>query len=230
MQPTYRLYKYRSISGSSRERTARIITNNKIFYSSPEQLNDPYDCRFSISTDGFQVTGGREGLDKLREYAEEYLWKDTNKDISILCLSARNDIDLMWSHYADSHAGICLELTLPSEVSPYKVKYSNARPILHLAETDDLRAPRPFKAVIDTLTTKAPSWSYEEEWRCIDTSPKGERDLPPGALTGIIFGSRTPESDKVAVRDWVKTSGQNVTFYEASLAVGAYALDIKKVN
>jgi hypothetical protein len=38
------LYKLKSLTGESRDHTLDIIENSRIYFSSPEQFNDPFDC------------------------------------------------------------------------------------------------------------------------------------------------------------------------------------------
>ena len=46
------LYKYRALSGESREFVRQIIVENKVYFSSPERFNDPFDCRIHASFGG----------------------------------------------------------------------------------------------------------------------------------------------------------------------------------
>ncbi len=44
----------------------------------------------------------------IRDHIKKYYIQ--NKPVRIYCLSSRFDSVLMWSHYADSHSGICVEI------------------------------------------------------------------------------------------------------------------------
>lgn len=39
-----KLFKYKSMSGDSRDQVLDIIKNSRIYFSSPDQFNDPLDC------------------------------------------------------------------------------------------------------------------------------------------------------------------------------------------
>ena len=51
----------------------------------------------------------------------------TKKDALATCFSKRNDSILMWSHYADSHKGVCFEFDYESPYF-YDVLYENKIP------------------------------------------------------------------------------------------------------
>ena len=93
------LYKYQPI-GSGRMRTKRIQTIKKeeIWASRVKYLNDPFE---------FKMLYANQENDEIREFYKDVL--DRNE---IICLSGKWDDKLMWAHYAESHAGMCVEYTL----------------------------------------------------------------------------------------------------------------------
>jgi hypothetical protein len=114
----------------------------------------------------------------------------------------------------------------------HEIRYTHQRPRLDFGDFDEGRRDheRFARSVIELLTTKAPDWSHEKELRCIDFRGPGERPMPSGMLTGVIFGCRASDGDKAFVRDWVVTSGQPVAFYQAKQKDGAFALEIDRIN
>ena len=230
---TYRLFKYRSLAEHCREYTSRIVTDSRIYYAAPKQFNDPFDCQFSVNMDDARLNAfGLSKLDEHKAFAENWLWDETNKDVCVLSLSELNDNLLMWSHYSDSHTGICLELTFQTSEKLHEVQYSDVRPEIFFADVrqQDRDDQRYSDAVIATLTTKMSDWVYEKEWRCIDFGGPGERSMPDRMLSGIVFGCRTSDTDRQMVRDWVKSTGQSVTFSQAVQREGAFALDIEEID
>jgi len=230
---TYRLFKYRSIGDADRKYTSRIIKKACIYYAAPKQFNDPFDCQFSVNMDGAPLNAfGLSKRNEIKAYSEKWLWDETNKVVSVLSLSELNDNPLMWSHYSDSHTGICLELTFETSESLHRVEYSDDRPQFFFADVreQDRDNKRFGDGVISTLTTKASDWAYEKEWRCIDFGGPGERPMPDDMLSGIIFGCRTSHSDKQMLRDWAESAGRPVTFYQAFQRDGAFVLDVEEVD
>ena len=229
----YRLFKYRSIAGQNRHYTGRIITHGRIYYAAPKQFNDPFDCRFCVDMDSAPLNAfGLSRRDEIGAFSENRLWEETNKNVSILSLSEVNDNILMWSHYSDSHTGICLDLTFETSEELHQVRYTDVRPQFYFAvvREQDRDHERYKNGILSTLTMKASHWAYEKEWRCIDFGGCGERPMPRGMLAGIIFDCRTSETDKRMVREWVESASQSTRFYQAIQRDGAFALDIKEIH
>lgn len=104
--------------------------------------------------------------------------------LTVTCFSASGwDNHLMWSHYANSYSGICVEYDFEKMDTfigfIYPVKYSNIRPTVSLKdlgltgfeldENGDLITEEVnINAIFSYLLTKNKCWSYEEEWRIIN--------------------------------------------------------------
>lgn len=125
-------------------------------------------------------------LDKYYDDFKEEMIKKINeiKDKALIsCFSKRNDSTLMWSHYADSHRGICLEYNRPSKDNYKEIEYTNKRPQMRLFNLvsaflghtiigKELKADE-YKYTNDILEPffiKSLDWKYEEEIRCIYTT------------------------------------------------------------
>lgn len=95
----------------------------------------------------------------------------------VCCLSSKCDSTLMWSHYANSNTGICIEYNFNDpevkslqRCSVFPVAYSQ-NPI----DLRDLLADEKGKtyqypldaAVLCAALNKASVWSYENEWRVV---------------------------------------------------------------
>jgi hypothetical protein len=80
----------------------------------------------------------------------------------VYCLGPDSGNLLMWSHYADSHRGTCLEFSTQNEVvcCAQQVEYRGEFPILPLYSDsqDDNLVP---------LLTKSDVWTYESEYRLV---------------------------------------------------------------
>src|SRR6185436_13966304 len=62
------LYKYRDFSGFTRDRVRQIIVENKVWFSSPADLNDPFDCKVHTSFKGTVRAYKKDMLRLLKEY------------------------------------------------------------------------------------------------------------------------------------------------------------------
>lgn len=129
----------------------------------------------------------------------------------VLSLSAKPDHVLMWSHYADSHRGICLRFRA-SSTTPFfgraqRVVYQVQRPALNVMhDTPHIQSEK-------ALLTKADFWSYEEEWRIVehDGGP-GIHKFPRELLDTVILGAHISPEDQGKVLKWIeqRTTETNV--------------------
>jgi hypothetical protein len=169
----------------------------------PVESFDPYWARYRIAArnatnddERFEVgqrfeapmIGKRTELEKLKEPLSPAEKNDFDKILSheiepklnttgVLSPSAVGDNTLMWSHYADSHRGICLQFCLDNwpdlEKSALAVDYPRERPLLKL----DDKSLREGAAVKAMALCKDPLWVYECEWRSL-APISGRHDFP----------------------------------------------------
>lgn len=153
------LYKY--ISARYAE---DILRNQHLMLDNGTGFNDPFELR---------VSDRRYGTDR------------PILGLRILCLTNSNRKKLMWSHYADSHKGLCLVVEVPeSLVCP--VCYSGNR-IFEDSNIDDIlikgkstsKKLLKNKPIIDlpyehkVALIKDQKWEYEKEYRIVldESSP-----------------------------------------------------------
>ena len=163
---------------------------------------------------------------------EEKMYRALSDQYRVYCLSERSDAPLMWSHYAKSHTGVCLEfdaLAAPftRESAATKVEYNAAYPAYDIVTVDY----RP-------LVTKSSDWSYESEWRLIAEerafaqSPdtlKTDDDfliLPSGVLKSVTIGCLADEVSRQCIDYLVKTHAPDVLVRQAAPAADRYDLII----
>ena len=210
------LYKYRTIDEDNISRARRIFTDNELYFSSKDQFNDPFDCKFGYSFAASKpeikkyllaslkrnqpnwnrkqkqhwIAEQLKKFDPADPVLEQKLVEGTEELISgigICSLTRVPDDILMWSHYADSHKGFCIKL-LDDENEPF---IASTFPISY---SDDYPIVNPIKDDVTlrmkkSLLTKAKHWEYEKEWRIIDHEEGlGIKRFPPHLLVGVIFG------------------------------------------
>jgi hypothetical protein len=129
----------------------------------------------------------------------------------VLCLSEVKDNILMWSHYAEDHQGLVLQLRCIPELDSAwgiakPVRYSERMPRLYDEDefvkllTGQLTLPEP--TVTQKLVyTKAIDWAYEKEWRIWagkGRSPAAYEDWPfdPRELEAVYLGCRMSTEDR----------------------------------
>lgn len=118
--------------------------------------------------------------------------KDFLSKLTVTCFSASGwDNQLMWSHYANSYSGICVEYDF-ERMDKFigfmcPVKYSTIRPTISLKDLGLTKFEKDengeliteevnVNAILSHLLAKNKCWSYEEEWRLINV--EGEPYTP----------------------------------------------------
>lgn len=195
------------------EHSIDSIKNSTLWFSTSEGLNDPFDMKFKFSesfmktkvfeavTDQFQKFSSiyeHEGkpltydifIDSINEMLEDKIFMEyqmakirASYKFSICCFSTAPENNLMWSHYADSHKGICLIYDFKYEPivlqSLWPVNYTSEYPVID--NFDDFVNVGIFRKSLD--------WNYENEWRATKIH-SGTLAINSMCLRGIIFGSK----------------------------------------
>lgn len=236
------LYKYRSMEGQyGKVAIEDAIIHNRLFWQNPLNFNDPFDCQpvwqmtetprqraRRIERATFEELPGttrkfRRGFRKFveqksRELTQASLNQFHNEQTNtwaVTCFSLRRDSLLMWSHYADSHKGVCLvfnEILVPRFFVAFKVYYSDMRPICPEVGKDGMEE---FKK---SVLTKGSDWSYEQECRLMDYSaPAGFRSFPQEALRAVILGARISDDDATFVRKLVESRRNKIAILKSTI-------------
>ncbi len=110
--------------------------------------------------------------------------RNNKKRLHILCLTSGFQKMLMWSHYADSHKGICLTVEVPKSLV-YNICYTTERPlensnldeIINRSITAMKMVKKPPKILTENYSSlsdykkiayiKSKEWSYEKEFRIV---------------------------------------------------------------
>ena len=194
------LYCYKPVN----EYTLDIFNSGTFWFSSPMNFNDSFDCKVYPSKESarkrIKDQLEKKGILLTDEAIEE---KVTDEEVKkavdkvmngkgILCLTPHPDNILMWSHYADNHKGICLELDVRAcpefFVYPVKVAYETEYPTFNLGEETD-----------KIYATKYKKWEYEDEIRILKDNV-GKHKFAPKCLKSVIFGCRANEETKREVK------------------------------
>lgn len=226
-----------------------LLLDSKLWFSTPNEFNDPFDLRFisglqtnkrqkdsainnliiqlSDNKIKFNKSKVRQALQKQSKMVDfdkrvnDIIVNDF-QTLGICCFSKTIDNILMWSHYADSHKGVCLEFDFriddPLKRHLRKVSYSWDFPtITSLFDYE--------KGVI----TKAKCWHYENEYRMIHQTP-GLHKFNKSSLKGIIFGAKTDTHEVEKIVNLIKNNGySNVTFKKASISSVQYKLELNNI-
>lgn len=215
------LYQYRPPELWALENLSRQV----IHFTSPEKFNDPYDCNISPML---------SRLPEVQFARIAKVWPDIRKDSGVVCLSARNDNLLMWSHYGGRGKGFCLafevhdmdENTLAfgnHEVMPVEYKKNNSLATdIEMWETSKNKWNRLF-------LHKSEEWEYEQEWRLVKAG-EGEEKYWAEWLKAIYFGTSATDGMKEIIRSIVEETYPDAELWEGRLSKTAYKVEFDQIR
>lgn len=168
------------------------------------------------------LTNGNENIRRLNRLHDfEAYISSRLEGYGIYCLSEKPDNILMWSHYADSHKGMCLVFDadiISKHFNCQPVKYKSTYPSFKQC----LDSKKNLLNLAPLILTKSKHWKYESEVRLIvepefinEVGAKRLIKIPSKALVGVIFGCESSYHDKDIIREILKRKSKKVEFYDA---------------
>lgn len=156
-------YKYRSLHNI--EHALDIIINQRLYCSEYTKLNDPFEGLFREIIPNFIPSGltvrplGDElsYSEKIKRYDDLIMATDHKRICSLS--SDLNDVKL-WSHYAQSHTGIAIELDLPDS-DVVEVEYHDN------IKTVGIGLLALGQSAKELFAHKTNHWDYESEYRIV---------------------------------------------------------------
>ena len=200
----------------------KTIETEKLRFTNPSQFNDPLDNSSLLSP----LNWKKWNEFGLTEFAEKRYTKSIFSTIYIASFSKEYRTEksyLMWSHYGDSHKGVCFEIDFS------KIKFLGNPDIVQYEKNlinirDELYKHKDRKEDIGRflVTYKHYIWSYEKEVRLIvDTelinNIKGFKksndekylyvDFSLNYISKVIFGINSKKEDEIITINMFKEKG-----------------------
>ena len=208
-----KLYKYRTIN----KFTLINLFLGTVYYPRASELNDPCDAQMRVTKPGDSAMHhnlatelfsealppgaqiDREGVSgdlgvlfnsladaKIKEFCSR----------GIYSLSEDPTHHLMWSHYADSHRGLCIEYEVNPSDHPFfgPVQYTSSHEPTRFVDVHS----DPDSAIRKYYFDKSIPWQYEREWRLL-TKQGGALGVDLFKVSALIVGARTPDIDCLAI-------------------------------
>lgn len=213
------LYSFRPINKFS----ISDLIKDELTVADPALFNDPFDTPlFSY------LAYRRNKIQKESGYDIKPLC-DAYKHIKVRCfvmdVTTKKERpfqnQLMWSHYADSHKGICIRYKFDHNVNSGEgnlLEFSNWSDVDYI-ENIEIKGPQPLE-IRSLLATKNKCWEYENEVRLIHFDPECHDNFKQISLKesesrieAIFFGCRCSEEDKTTIRR-LFNSQPNIEFFE----------------
>lgn len=224
------------------ERVRPVFEECKLWFSSPSYFNDPFDCKIypnipsdeklaqylAVNADNAVPSDYKSILEGIKGNSESLTRKAIDQVMNksgVKCFTPNNANILMWSHYANSHTGICLEFDTLIDaaffVYPINVIYSGEYPKLNFTD-------RGFAT--EVLRTKSKDWEYEQEVR-IYKQNNGYHNFNPKSLISVTFGCNISEDKQSQIIDIVRNnqSLNHVRFFKCTTSSKQFKLDINAI-
>jgi hypothetical protein len=148
------------------------------------ELNDPFE---------FLQVASRNPKTRARY---QYVKRALSEYMGLLCFSENWSNPVQWSHYAESHRGICLGFDVKSSAEMRKIRYVKSR-IQPNLRAMKVMGEAAIAHMLDLLTLKFEHWRYEQEHRLFVRLDEKEEE------TGLYFydfaGSGTMKLREVIV-------------------------------
>jgi len=222
------------------------LVKGTIYFASPKQLNDPFDCRVDIKK------AAKQAIEQLSGRKKEILTKLANMEryfdqmqndtgnVAVCSFSLILNDPLLWAHYANQHKGLCLTYNFPESF------LNNPEAILAVApvEYEDNSMTKWFvdntpteetdfkeftlEIIKKVLTIKSPAWSYEKEVRIIRMQ-NGPFEIEKRQLTQICFGLDTTDSDIDLIKKVVDNAGYSVEFCKIERSQSDFGIEAQEI-
>ena len=262
------LYKYKSLEGASRDYTLDIIRNSRLYFSRPDQFNDPFDCAPSFAlakskddpdfvkeledderrmafesgwtSEQLDELRGKEGVpvERMAAAVRDNTVRQLQDDTRIFCLSAEQCHPLLWSHYADSHKGICLHFSCG-----YGSLIGLARQVVCQERREPILIPLQYQdedQLADKMVlVKASFWRYENEYRIIghkgaewghSFDDRGRVSFPPELLSGITLGMRISANDRADIMGLASSRKPAIPVWQATEDEGRFWMRVVRLT
>jgi len=211
-----KLYKYLRFN----EHSLSLLINKKIWCPKAKTLNDPFEFHFQLTDSSFC------GIPICQSSIEES--KNAIKEFGVICLSEINDDILMWSHYTDGHTGFCIEFERSENNDLGNWDY--CLPVTYDAveiPCFDSKSIKEKASVAKIVSSKAPNWSYEKEWRLIVDHEYADALISlPGKITTVIFGCKMDTTRRRTIANILSI---DVSYCEAIQLKNSFGFDIKPI-
>lgn len=236
-----------------------LLTDQEVYFSSPEKFNDPYDCGLPFKQhpensdpikikakvedtapnyfpylSGFaleeacakQVLLIQQNPESWFEMTWGYKPEELNKRFGVLSLTPHFNKYLMWSHYAQSHKGFCVEFDtrlLVESVAGHFQKVEYADDIPYFSIMDKLED----QLMTKLLYTKSKDWRYEDEYRMNRINrPNTSFNFNHRALTSIYFGCKMPYEQQIEIINLVEGLYPWASLYKMELSKTTFNLEL----
>lgn len=248
------LYKFKSLAGNSAQHVQDIILLNRLYFSRPDEFNDPFDCLPTVSLEATdkewhnyfnelfkrkaphisrsqrmaQIKAAMQGPLRNRNSKEA---RDWFQEITAKSVNSAGVLSL--SECCDhpliwSHyADAHRGVCLRFQAADTNRFFGRAQKVIYQVERPkiNLILDAPNYLSEKSLLTKADYWSYEREWRIVDPfNGPGIQVFPSAFLDQVILGAKVLDENRAKVEAWLNQRGGNVELTHASISDDSFRI------
>lgn len=251
----------------SAERAIQVLKDKTVYLASPSSLNDPFEfvgmVEIECTEDDRKVLLDYVARNKLQLSEEQFKQSEEQRRSmsesdfwiyllswevrgllrflyqfsGVCCFTRHFDHPLLWSHYADSHKGVCLVFNnLDNKCPLFKfaapVEYTDSPPKIRVLDYY-LDKNKFIEDIHNIFHTKQSEWSYENEWRFVIPSKEpmsnDERLLhfEEQHLCKVILGDRIAPETRKTIRAMGGGRRFPLLVYQAKVLESDYGLAFK---
>ncbi len=178
---------------------------------------------------------------EIAEKARMAFTKDILPRMAVFCLSEAFDNKLMWSHYADSHKGFCIEFDAEHDFFEQKhlknKRFAGLRKVIYSKEKVS-NFEEVWNDPHSLYSNKCEDWAYEKEWRLVDytencdskiTLNSGECihlfGVPKESILSVTFGLKASEHLKRKILNSLQINSMDkVKKFQLEISSSTYEL------
>ena len=185
------------------ERFLDYLAHNYLYGAKTKELNDPFEGRFNL-----------KGLSK---ETKNNIYKKLNRTRICSMFKGKDNQDfpndfLMWSHYANSHKGCCLEFTLTNQ-------YNKGWTTKNIIYGVQMPAPKDDSdnSIYDILSHKTLDWKNENEVRAIkiyEEGKEGNSHFYHIKLRAVYFGLSADSKNTDILIRIINALYPNISIYQ----------------
>jgi hypothetical protein len=228
------VYKYRGGNDEIFQRDLDSLEKNYYWSANLESLNDTQENmissgKFVKQSNVLSRFFGKKSKDALVNVHDALdVFLSHKKRVGIYSLSKTFNDELLWAHYANSHAGFCIEYELNNLLDNHIYENRYSFPVLYNLNPSEIDLKDVSSASKNTVLIqkafgcKSKKWEYEKEYRIVNDD-FGKHSYDFKAVTAIYFGLKMPDSQKVEIMNRLK--GRSIKYYQITQIENKYQLD-----
>jgi len=139
----------------------------------------------------------------------------------------------MWSHYSDSHKGICIGFNWNKLFFIFNHTPIHAEKVIY-PKNNQYPEWNPFvedSQIIDKMFfSKSLDWEYEDEWRIVLPENGGiSRKFDHNAIVSVFLGCQISKNHKEDIVDWCLRREQKPRIYQTAKSESSYSLQTEEI-